>query len=204
MRLQSFFAVRRGLNEQNSLRLIQRLDWSRSPVVFSDDGGFRRLSSGETAMLRLAIQMSEAIEEGSLLLLDEPENHLHPNYVSQAMSLLHQVLVATKSIAIIATHSAYVVREVPRQRVHILSLDDREISIASPRLQTFGASVDMISQFVFGDTNMDHRYQQALEKWALTTGREIGIDQVIADYGQTLNPESLSLIASTIRDADGD
>ncbi|MBW8298699.1 MAG: ATP-binding protein [Hydrogenophaga sp.] len=201
---QSFFAVRRNLNEQNSLKLIQRLDWSRSLVVFGEEGDFRRLSSGEMAMLRLAIQMAASIEPGCLLLLDEPENHLHPNYVSQAMNLLHQVLVATKSIAIIATHSAYVVREVPRQRVHILTLNDREITIASPRLQTFGASVDTISQFVFGDTSMDHRFQHALEKWALTTGREIGIDQVIADYGQDLNPESLSLIASTIRDADGD
>jgi energy-coupling factor transporter ATP-binding protein EcfA2 len=200
----SFFPIWRNLNEKNSLKLIQRLDWSRSPVVLDQQGDVRRLSSGEMAMLRLAVQMAAAIETGCLLLLDEPENHLHPNFVSQAMNLLHQVLVATKSVAIIATHSAYVVREVPRQRVHILTLEDREITIASPRLQTFGASVDTISQFVFGDTSVDHRYQRALEKWALTTGRDIGIDQVIAVYGQELNPESLSLIASAIQDADGD
>ncbi|OWV86849.1 hypothetical protein ATY79_08540 [Rhizobium sp. R693] len=198
----SFFPIRRHLNEKRSLLLIQRLDWSRPVVVLDDHGEPRRLSSGEMAMLRLAIQMTSAIEPGSLLLLDEPENHLHPNYVSQAMNLLHEVLIATKSIAIVATHSAYIVREAPRQRVHILTLEDREITIASPRMQTFGASVDTISQFVFGDTNVDHRYQRALEKWALETGREIGIDRVISDFGEDLNPESLSLIASTIRNAD--
>ncbi|WP_323131111.1 MULTISPECIES: AAA family ATPase [Sinorhizobium] len=198
------FPVRRNLNEQNSLKLIQRLDWSRSPVVLDDEGRVRRLSSGELSMLRLAVQMVAAIEPGCLLLLDEPENHLHPNFVSQAMELLHQILSATKSVAIIATHSAYVVREVPRQRVHILTLEDRQITIASPRLQTFGASIDTISQFVFGDTNIDHRYQRTLEKWALTTGRAMGIEQVIAEHGNELNPESLSLIASTIQEADGD
>lgn len=201
---QSYFPIRHGLNEQNSLRLIQRLDWDRMPVVLDENGNVRRLSSGETAMLRLAIQMAEAIEDGSLLLLDEPENHLHPNFVSQAMALLHQVLVATRSIAIIATHSAYVVREVPRQRVHILDLENRQISVRRPRLQTFGASIDTISQFVFGDTDIDHRYQAALEKFALTTGRAIGLDEVIATYGTSLNPESLSLIASTIQNADDD
>ncbi len=200
----NLFPIWRNLNEQNTLKLIQRLDYLASPIVLDDDGGVRRLSSGEVSMLRLAVQMAAAIEPGCLLLLDEPENHLHPNFVSQAMELLHQVLSATKSVAIIATHSAYVVREVPRQRVHILTLENREITIASPRLQTFGASVDTISQFVFGDTNIDHRYQRALEKWALTTGRAMGIDQVIAEHGKDLNPESLSLIASTIQDADGD
>ncbi len=198
------FPIRRNLNEQNSLKLIQQLDWTRSPVVLDDEGEVRRLSSGELSMLRLAVQMAAAIEPGCLLLLDEPENHLHPNFVSQAMELLHQMLSATKSVAIIATHSAYVVREAPRQRVHILTLENREITIASPRLQTFGASIDTISQFVFGDTSIDHRYQRTLEQWALTTGRAMGIEEVIAQHGGKLNPESLSLIASTIQEADDD
>ncbi|MBY3201340.1 AAA family ATPase [Rhizobium laguerreae] len=198
------FPIRQNLNEQNTLKLIQRFDYLATPIVLDDDGDVMGLSSGEMSMLRLAVQMAAAIEPGCLLLLDEPENHLHPNFVSQAMELLHQVLSATKSVAIVATHSAYIVREVPRQRVHILTLEDREITIASPRLQTFGASVDTISQFVFGDTSIDHRYQRALEKWALTAGRAMGIEQVIAEHGKDLNPESLSLIASTIQDADGD
>jgi len=198
------FPIRRPLNEQNSLKLIQQFDWTRPPVVLDAEGEIRRLSSGELSMLRLAVQMAAAIEPGCLLLFDEPENHLHPNFVSQAMELLHQILSATKSVAVIATHSAYVVREVPRQRVHILTLENREITIAPPRLQTFGASIDTISQFVFGDTNIDHRYQRTLEQWALTTGRAMGIDEVIAQHGSELNPESLSLIASTIQEADDD
>lgn len=192
---QSYFRIGRHLNEANSIRLIQQIDWTRQAVIFDDELRPRRLSSGEYAMLRFAAQASAAIEQGSLLLLDEPETHLHPNFVSDLMAILDNLLQSTKSIAIIATHSAYVVRETPRTRVNILTLDGRDIRIDTPRMQTFGATIDSISQFVFGDTTIPHRYQKTLVNWADQTGRELGIDGVIQQYGEELNSESLSFIA---------
>lgn len=192
---QSYFPIDRRLNEANSIRMIQQIDWSRQPVVFDEAMRPRRLSSGEYAMLRFAAQASAAIEQGSLLLLDEPETHLHPNFVSDLMEMLDNLLQSTRSVAIIATHSAYVVRETPRERVNILTLDDRDISIDTPRMQTFGATIDSISQFVFGDTSISHRYQKTLTDWAESTGRDLGIDGVIEQYGEELNSESLSFIA---------
>lgn len=192
---QSYFPIDRHLNEANSIRLIQQIDWVRSPVVFDDTMRSRRLSSGEYAMLRFAAQASAAIEQGSLLLLDEPETHLHPNYISDLMEILDNLLQSTKSVAVIATHSAYVVREAPRDRVNILTLDGREVRIDAPRMQTFGATIDSISQFVFGDTTISHRYQRTLAEWADETGRELGIEGVIERYGEELNSESLSFIA---------
>jgi predicted ATPase len=192
---QSYFPIDRHLNEANSIRLIQQIDWIRSPVVFDDMMRPRRLSSGEYAMLRFAAQASAAIEQGSLLLLDEPETHLHPNFVSDLMEILDNLLQSTKSVAVIATHSAYVVREAPRDRVNILTLDEREVRIDAPRMQTFGATIDSISQFVFGDTTISHRYQRTLAEWADETGRDLGIEGVIERYGEELNSESLSFIA---------
>lgn len=192
---QSYFPIEQNLNEGNSIRLIQQIDWTRPAVVFDDEMQPRRLSSGEYAMLRFAAQASAAIEQGSLLLLDEPETHLHPNFVSDLMEILDNLLQSTKSVAIIATHSAYVVRETPRDRVNILTLDGRDIRIDTPRMQTFGATIDSISQFVFRDTAISHRYQATLARWADDTGRELGIDGVIERYGEELNSESLSFIA---------
>lgn len=195
VRGQSYFHIGRHLNEENSIRLIQQIEWTRPVVVFDDKIQPRRLSSGEYAMLRFAAQASAAIEQGSLLLLDEPETHLHPNFVSDLMAILDNLLQSTKSIAIIATHSAYIVRETPRDRVNILTRDERTIRIDRPRMQTFGATIDSISQFVFGDTSIPHRYQRTLAKWADGVGRKLGIDGVIEQYGEELNPESLSFIA---------
>lgn len=191
----SYFPFSRGLNEANLIRMIQQIDWNRAPVVFDEEMQLRRLSSGEYAMLRFAAQASSAIEQGSLLLLDEPETHLHPNFISDLMEILDNLLQSTNSIAVIATHSAYIVRETPRDRVNILTLDGRNVSIDTPRMQTFGATIDSISQFIFGDTSMSHRYQQTLIEWSESTGRELGIDGIIEQYGEELNSESLSFIA---------
>jgi len=143
-------------------------------------------------MMRFAAQAASAIEQGSLLLLDEPETHLHPNFISNLMEILDNLLQSTGSIAIIATHSAYVVRETPRNCVNVLTLENRQIRIDQPRMQTFGATIDSISQFVFGDTSMSHSFQKTLTDWADQTGRELGIEGVIERFGDQLNSESLS------------
>ena len=151
-------------------------------------------------MLRFAAQAASTIEQGSLILLDEPETHLHPNFISNLMEILDSLLQSTGSIAIIATHSAYVVRETPRDRVNVLTLENRQIRIDRPRMQTFGATIDSISQFVFGDTTISHNFQKTLSEWADQTGRELGIDGVIEQYGAQLNSESLSFIARRLNE----
>jgi energy-coupling factor transporter ATP-binding protein EcfA2/GGDEF domain-containing protein len=195
----SYIHVGSDWNELNSIKLIQQIDWARSAIVLDDEMRRRALSSGEFAMLRFAAQAAAAIEQGSLLLLDEPETHLHPNFVSDLMAILDSLLQSTGSVAIIATHSAYVVREAPRERVNILTLENRHISVDTPRMQTFGTSIDSISQFVFGDFNLTHRYQKTLAAWAEEVGREMGIEGVIKKYGAELNPESLSFIARKLK-----
>lgn len=175
--------------------MIQQIDWDRKTIILNDHMELRRLSSGEYAMLRFAAQAAAAIEQGSLILLDEPETHLHPNFISNLMEILDNLLQSTGSIAVIATHSAYVVRETPSDRVNVLTLEGRQIRIDRPRMQTFGATIDSISQFVFEDTTISHGFQKTLADWADHTGRELGLDGVIARYGVELNSESLSFIA---------
>lgn len=197
-----YHPIRRRLDELGTVQLGRQVDWDRPVILIDPEGGRRRLSSGEQVMLRFAAQATLAIEKGSLLLLDEPETHLHPNFVADMMETLHNLLAATGSIAIIATHSAYVVREVPRRRVSVLSIEDREVEVTRPRLQTFGASIDTISQFVFGDTMFAHRYQRALREWVEREGAGLGLDAIIALHGAELNRESLSYIAQLLAERD--
>jgi predicted ATP-dependent endonuclease of OLD family len=84
--------------------------------------------------------------------MDEPETHMHPNMISDFVDLLDNLLEKTGSQAILATHSAYFVREVPTQQVHVFQMDsERVVKIDQPRLSTFGATLDSISQFVFNE-----------------------------------------------------
>jgi ABC-type branched-subunit amino acid transport system ATPase component len=110
------------------------------------------LSSGQLTFLKFALLCCIYIENGSFVLMDEPETHLHPNLISEFVELLDYLLELTGSQALLATHSAYFVREVPREQVHVFQqFDNGIIMIDKPRLKTFGATVDSISHFVFGE-----------------------------------------------------
>lgn len=194
----SYLPIQLGFNEQRTLAAYQQIDWKGYPAVINEKNERRDLSSGEVAMLRFSAQSIAAIETGSLLLLDEPETHLHPKYISDLMEALYSLLEATKSIAIIATHSAYIVREASREKVRVLKLKDGILSLDTPRMQTFGASIDTISQFAFGDTSERHHFQRVLVDWAHSVAPEIGLSGIIEDFGEHLNSESLSFIARSL------
>jgi len=197
-----YFPFDGRLAEQQELLLAGEIDWSRPVTIFSANS-VRQLSSGETALLRFAAQAVASIDQSSLLLFDEPETHLHPNFVSDFMGILHDLLDRTRSIAIIATHSAYVVREVPRERVNVMTVDDDgQPNADAPRLQTFGASIDSISQFVFNDGGVPHWHLKRLRQWVEGPGRELTIEQIVEHHGAELNPETLSWIAELKREGD--
>jgi len=75
--------------------------------------------------------------------------------------------------------------------VRVISVEDDSVEVSQPRLQTFGASVDSISQFVFGDTEVKHLHQILLKNWL---GNEASIEDVLSKYGEELNPERLLYI----------
>jgi energy-coupling factor transporter ATP-binding protein EcfA2 len=192
------FRGAQGLNEKRRLVLTQAIDRKMRPMLFGIGPGERELSSGEMALLRFAAQAAGSAERGCLFLFDEPETHLHPNFISEFVTILNTILIATNSVAVIVTHSAYVVREVPRQRVRVFDLDGRVISIDQPRLQTFGASIDSISQYVFSDTSISHQYQETLIEWLDSLGPNVSIEDVLRRFGDQMNSETLSFVARMI------
>lgn len=124
----------------------------RADVFRLISGELIPMSSGQRTFIRFAAHACLHIENGTIVLFDEPETHLHPNYISEFVTLLNYLLAETGSFAILATHSAYFVREVTRSQVVILrQADDRKVDVASPRLRTLGADIGEISHFVFED-----------------------------------------------------
>lgn len=137
--------------EQNRLERWARVD-IRADVSRLADGKLVPLSSGQLTFIRFAANACLHIENGTMVLIDEPETHLHPNYVSDFIRLLDTLLAQTGSFAIFATHSAYFVREVTRSQVIVLrQVADNRVETVSPRLKTLGADIGEISHFVFED-----------------------------------------------------
>lgn len=166
--------LRQG-SEEERLEQFGAIDLRLEPVRIID-GKTYPLSSGEQSFLRFAAIASLHIENGTLVLLDEPETHLHPNFISQFTAVLDNLLEQTGSAAIIATHSVYFVREAFEDQVIVLrSEKDRTIVVDRPTLKTFGADVGAISYFVFGEdqpSRLAQRVEDIIsddsESWAET------------------------------------
>lgn len=181
--------------EQRVLERFASIDVKKEPTRVVAGEGYP-LSSGEISFLKFAAQVSLHIENGSLLLLDEPETHLHPNFISQFVSLLDGLLEATGSAAVIATHSAYFVREVFREQVTVLSVDgDNMVHAQRPKLRTFGADVGAISYFVFGEDEPS-RLADEVERRLLASGASW--HQVYAEYKDELSLEMLNGLRAAI------
>lgn len=185
----------RSGGEKSSLETFGNIDLRKDPVRLLDGHGYA-LSSGEISFLRFAAHASLYIENGSLLLMDEPETHLHPNFISQMVLLLDNLLRQTGSAAIIATHSAYFVREVFPAQVTVLRIDEEgTVQADQPRLQTFGADVGAISYFVFGEdepSSLATRVEQHLLE------RFTNWDELFDRYKDELSNEVLGTLREAI------
>jgi ABC-type transport system involved in cytochrome c biogenesis ATPase subunit len=143
-----------NLGEMRQLKGLGGVDLSKPPR-FAFSQKLTPLSSGQELYFRFALHLCASIDVGTLVLIDEPENHLHPNFVTELMALLRDILAQTGSFALIASHSPFVVREVTH---HDVSIMDRSAegapSVRQPRLRTLGASVAAVSLYVFGDDTL--------------------------------------------------
>ncbi|WP_447753201.1 AAA family ATPase [Sphingopyxis fribergensis] len=176
---------------------LASVDVRNEPVRVVGDKTFP-LSSGELAFVRFAALASLFIENSSLLLFDEPETHLHPNFISQFVALLDTLLEQTGSAAIIATHSSYFVRETFQDQVRVLrSRDDGMIEVIEPRLRTFGADVGSISQFVFGEGEPS-RLASQVEKRIAASGQPW--EKIFEQYRDELSLDLLSGIRAEVED----
>lgn len=111
---------------------------------------FSELSSGHKIVLLTLTKLVEAVEEATLVLLDEPESHLHPPLLSAFMNALAELLESRNAAAIVVTHSPVVVQEVPSNCVYVVAQAGAGIRATRPKIETFGENVGTLTQEIFG------------------------------------------------------
>lgn len=111
---------------------------------------FGRLSSGHATILLTITRLVELVDENTLVILDEPENYLHPPLLSSFIRALSNLLDNRNGVAIVATHSPVVLQEVPRDCVWQLSRSGSRVKLERPRIETFGENVGILTNEVFG------------------------------------------------------
>jgi len=111
---------------------------------------FLKLSSGHSIVLLTMTKLVEKVDERTLVLLDEPESHLHPPLLSAFVRALSDLLTDRNGIAIVATHSPVVLQEVPATCVRIIERSGSAREVFEPSLETFGENVGTLTREVFG------------------------------------------------------
>ena len=111
---------------------------------------YEKLSSGHKIVLLTLTRLVETVSEKTVVLIDEPEAHLHPPLLAAFVRSLSALLVHRNGIAIIATHSPVVLQEAPKSCVWILRRSGAEVYADRPRLETFGENVGILTNEVFG------------------------------------------------------
>lgn len=125
----------------------------------------RILSSGELHTLLLLSHIYANVHFSSLLVIDEPEVHLHPSIIKDFMIILCEILSDFDSFAIIATHSPLVVREMANTNVFLMQKVENDIlQIGKVPFDTFGEDTARLYKNIFGYDEADSYFMEVVRR----------------------------------------
>lgn len=123
----------------------------------------QNMSSGESIYVYSLTEILANIRYDTLLLFDEPEQHLHPHAITVLMKAIYDVLEEFESYAIIATHSPLIVREMVSDNVYTLERDEKTLNIAKIGIECFGEDVSVLSDVIFKNMSDVKKYERFVE-----------------------------------------
>lgn len=141
------------------INLLEKLNLVGPPEIHfkkmgNDSYSFEGASSGEAHFLTSIIGILASITNDSIILIDEPEISLHPNWQMKYMEFLREVFEDFGSCHfIIATHSHFLISDLMGESSKILGLkrESNGIEVVElPRnLDTFGWSAEQVLLDIF-------------------------------------------------------
>ncbi|MBD8882347.1 ATP-binding protein [Rhodanobacter sp. 7MK24] len=160
---------------------------------------FRRLSSGHAIVLLTVTRLVELVDEKTLVLLDEPEGHLHPPLLSAFIRCLSDLLVKRNGVAIVATHSPVVLQEVPRSAAWKLRRARAVSVVERPTLETFGESIGLLTRDVFGLEVTRSGFHQMLQA---AVDQNLDYDAIVRRFNSQLGAEARSIVRALVAERD--
>lgn len=155
-----------SLNELHYIYKLKQCDLVNSTnVIFYKQGRditSDEMSSGEFAMLSTVLSISAASDDPhTLVLLDEPELSLHPNWQMTLIDNLDMALAKQTCHLLIATHSHMLVSDLPMKRSNVIQLEKGEednLIATTIEESTYGWSAEEVLLKVFKTATDRNRY----------------------------------------------
>lgn len=171
----------------------------RSPILKlykNDDFDFEHTSSGEKHLLFTLISLASEIEDNSIILIDEPEISLHPNWQINYINNLKELFYDYPSCHfIIATHSHYLVSDLEPNSsslIHLMFEKQKNQFIRVAKLleiNTYALSAENVLYNVFGvRTTRNHYFEIDLKNLvSLITENSKDINKITALLNKVKN-----------------
>lgn len=133
--------------DPSKLRLKESYQFQLFKLPSNDEVALGDLSSGERVLFSLVFLLYNSSENGifpKLMLLDEPDAHLHPTMCKQLINVLKNILVEKYGVRVImTTHSPSTVVMAPIESLF-------EMSTTSPRIQKVTSKDEVVSLLTEG------------------------------------------------------
>ncbi len=159
---------------------------------------FSNLSSGHAIVLLSITRLVELVDEKTLIMIDEPESHLHPPLLSAFIRAISSLLLKRNGVAIIATHSPVVLQEVPRSCVWKIRRTGLTTKVKRPRVETFGENVSVLTRHIFGlevtHSGFHNLLSDAIEK------ENLDYDGLLQEFGNQLGSEARAIAQGLLAD----
>ncbi len=135
----------------------------------------------------------------AIVLLDEPESHLHPPLLSAFVRTLAGLLHDRNGVAIIATHSPVVLQEIPYSCVWKIYRVGESVTTSRPGIETFAENVGVLTSEVFNLEVERSGFHDILVK-SVETGRTY--EEIVTDYDNQLGFEGKAILKALIANRD--
>ncbi|WP_349540666.1 AAA family ATPase [Sagittula sp. NFXS13] len=169
----------------------EALEWAK--VLIS------KMSSGHAITILTITQLIEKVEEKTLVLIDEPESHLHPPLLSAFVRSLSNLLHKQNAVAIVATHSPVVLQEVPKSCVWKLYRERASSEKARPTIETFGENVGTLTKEVFQLEVEKSGFHTLLENAVARGGT---YEEIIDEFNSSLGLEARGILRALVINRD--
>ncbi len=187
------------------LKDLQALDFISYPTILlkrvNSDYNLEESSSGEYHLLSTLIGVLATIKEGSLVLIDEPEISLHPNWQMKFMYYIRQIFERYKSCHfIIATHSHFLVSDLKDESSCVVALSrdlKNKIIAETLKFDTYARSAEQILLNVFKvPTTRNFYVSDKVGEILELISKETRDDNLIAEKVQELRDHNLDKLSN--------
>lgn len=181
------------------MNLTALLQFSGDQLKHKSMDKISKMSSGHAIVLLTITGLVRRVEEKSLVLIDEPESHLHPPLLSAFIRTLSNLLTSRNGVAIIATHSPVVLQEIPKSCVWKVTRHGPVFETSRPKIETFGENVGVLTRDVFGLEVEKSGFYSLLDQ---SVKADKSFAEIMSEYNQQLGAESRMILATLIASRD--